>query len=318
MDVFLTSFNAVSPILLLGGLGWLIKRLGHIDEHSISVLNSISFNYLVSILIFNSTLTTDFYSDFDPRLIIACALGIVFLMIASWVIFGLFMKDRARRCIFIMGTFRTNYVLFAIPITITMFGHENLTAAVLLIPVAIILFNFFGIIVLAYHSQNSTSIAQSVLRTVIDFCKNPQILGAVFGIALSLARIQLPQFLMGGIGFIASAAPVISLLLLGAQLDFKKLAGDLKPVLAMCTVRLVIAPAIILPFLIGAGFRGPELCALLMVFATPMAVNCLVMARNYNIDPPFAAQSVMVSMVLSIPTMFIFISLLTGLGLFYS
>jgi predicted permease len=54
----------------------------------------------------------------------------------------------------------------------------------------------------------------------------------------------------------------------------------------------------------------------MVVFAAPCAVNNLIMARNYRIDPPFAAQTVYLSTVLSLPTMFIAISLLRALGLF--
>jgi len=301
---------------MISGIGWIIARFKKLDEHSIGVLNKIGFNFLVPFLIFNNTMATDFYTDFNPRLIIVSALAIFALMIASWVLFGLTMKDRARRCIFIMGAFRTNYVIYAISIAITMFGQDNVKSAVLLVPVAILCFNFFGIIVLIYHSKKSENVAESIRRTAIDFCKNPQILAAVFGILFSLARIQLPQFLQGGVSLLAGTASPISLLLLGAQLDFKKLTGDIRQVLAICMMRLVIIPAIMIPIMIWLGFRGPDLAALLIMFGAPLAVNCLVMARNYNIDPPFAAQAVMLSTVLSIPSIFIFLTVLTGLGMF--
>jgi predicted permease len=54
----------------------------------------------------------------------------------------------------------------------------------------------------------------------------------------------------------------------------------------------------------------------MVVFAAPCAVNNLIMARNYRIDPLFAAQTVYLSTVFSLPTMFITISLLRARGLF--
>ncbi|MDR2134938.1 MAG: hypothetical protein LBP27_07525, partial [Treponema sp.] len=75
-------------------------------------------------------------------------------------------------------------------------------------------------------------------------------------------------------------------------------------------------PAILVPLLVFAGFRGPELGALMVVFSAPCAVNNLIMARNYRINPAFAAQTVYLSTVFSLFTMFGLISLLRWTGLF--
>jgi predicted permease len=54
----------------------------------------------------------------------------------------------------------------------------------------------------------------------------------------------------------------------------------------------------------------------MVVFAAPCAVTNHVMSRIYNLDPQFTGQTVTMSTVLSMATMFVFISLLRGLQLF--
>jgi predicted permease len=115
---------------------------------------------------------------------------------------------------------------------------------------------------------------------------------------------------------VASIATPLALLLLGAQIDFRQLAGSLGPAFGACLLRLVIVPAALVPFFVLTGFRGPELGAIMVVFSAPCAVNNLIMARNYRISPAFAAQTVYLSTTLSLLTMFCYISLLRGLGLF--
>jgi predicted permease len=192
----------------------------------------------------------------------------------------------------------------------------------MLVPVTIILFNFFTVIVMVYHAQADQSrnersaLLAALKRTLLDIIHNPLIIGSVLGIALSLLPVTLPVFLRSSINAVASTGTPISLLLLGAQVDFKKLAKDIKPALGACLLRLVIVPAILVPIMVAAGFRGPDLGALMVAFAAPSAVTNLVMARNYNIDPPFAAQTVYLSTALSMLTMFFAISLMRYLELF--
>jgi predicted permease len=81
-------------------------------------------------------------------------------------------------------------------------------------------------------------------------------------------------------------------------------------------MRLVLVPAVLVVITILAGFRGPELGALMVVFAAPCAITTLVMARSYQIAPEFTAQTVYLSTILSMVTIFFAITLLRGLGLF--
>ena len=64
------------------------------------------------------------------------------------------------------------------------------------------------------------------------------------------------------------------------------------------------------------GFRGPELGALAVVFAAPSAVGNLIMARHYGVAPRLVAQTVYLSTLLSLATIFCVISILRGAGLF--
>jgi predicted permease len=317
LSVLLFSFNAVAPLLFALFTGWLIAWKGHINDGNISFLNLLCFRYLLAFHIFNNALAVDFYAGFNPKLIIVGVAGIFTVMLISWTVFSLTIRNRARRCIFIVSSFRSNNMIFALPLATNLFGPDGIKAATMLIPVTIIIFNFFAVVVMVYHAQRSESgLAAALKRTGVDTIKNPLIIGSVLGALFSLLHIRLPGFLKGGLSSVAAAATPVSLILLGAQIDIKKLAGSLKPVLGACLLRLVIAPAILLPLVILAGFRGPELGALMVAFAAPCAVTNLIMARNYDIDPVFAGQTVYLSTVLSMFTIFIAISTLRALELF--
>jgi predicted permease len=298
-------------------LGWFIFWKGHIKEPDINFLNRLCFRYLLPFHIFNSTLAIDFYAEFNPGMILLCSLSIFGVMVVSWIIFALTIGNRARRCILIASAFRSNNLIYALPLAANLFGETGIKSAVMLVPITIILFNLFTVVVMVYHAQDGkTGMKETLKHTLVDIVTNPLLIGSVLGIVLSLLHIAIPVSLKSGLNAIAVSATPVSLLLLGAQIDFKKLSGSLGPALGACILRLVIVPVILVPLMIYAGFRGPELGALMVAFAAPCAVTNLVMARNYNIDPPFAAQTVYLSTVMSIFTLFGAISLLRALELF--
>jgi predicted permease len=317
MDVLLFSFNAILPMLIPMALGWFIARRGQIGENEIGFLNRLCFRYLLSFHIFNSTLAIDFYAEFNPKMVLLCIAGILGVMLAAWTVCSLTVKNRERRCIFITSSFRSNNIIYALPLATNLFGQAGIKSAVMLVPVTIIVFNFFTVIVMVYHARaEKRRLRDTLVSTCVDIARNPLIAGSLLGIGLSLLHAPVPPSVKSGINAIAATGTPISLILLGAQIDFKKLSGSLGPALAVSMVRLVIVPAILVPLMVLAGFRGPELGALMVAFAAPCAVTNLVMARNYNIDPAFAAQTVYLSTVLSVFTLFLAITALRALALF--
>jgi len=316
VSVFLYAFNAVTPLLFPMALGWLIARRGLISQESINFINLLCFRYLLAFHLFNSTFRIDFYAEFNPRLVILVT-GVIFGIFGlAWLVFSLLMRDRERRAIWILCSFRSNNVILALPLAANLFGEAGLKTTAMVVPITIILFNFFSVITFVYHAQPEDSSLQDTLkRTALDLIRNPLITSCVLGITLSLLRVKLPGFVLSGVNTIAVSATPVSLLLLGSQIDLDKLRSGIGPALGACCLRLILVPAILVPVMCLLGFRGPELGCLVVTFAGPCAVTNLVMARNYRIDPSFAAQTVYLSTVLSIFTLFAGIVLLRGLGL---
>jgi predicted permease len=323
MNVLLFSFNAIAPMLFTTALGWLIARRKDIADRDIESLNRICFRYLLAFHVFNSTLAVDFFAEFNLQLVIFFIIGVLAVIAVSVIIFTITEKDPARRCNYIVCAYRSSNIVFALPMATNLFGAAGIKPAAMLIPVTIILFNFATVVIMVYYSRFTQSGSRTTLdlpsvlkKTALDVVRNPLIIGSSLGIVLSLCRIDLPAALRSGITSVASTGTPISFLLLGAQIDFGKFKTNIKPTLFACAVRLVIVPGILVPLMVLRGFKGPELGALMVVFAAPCAVTNHVMSRIYDLDPQFTGQTVTMSTVFSMITMFIGISVLRGLELF--
>jgi predicted permease len=331
MEVLAFSFNAVAPMLIAIALGAFIAYRGVIREKEIAFLNTFCFRYLLSIHIFNSVLAVDFSAEFNPETVwffIACISAVLLL---SWIVFSITVKDLNKRCILIASSYRSNNLIYALPLAANLFGIDGVKPAATLVPITIIFYNFYTVIVMVYHAEKKTiqkdmndvnsaikrgSMLNALKRCALEVVKNPLIIGSALGILLSLSHIKLPPFLRSGVNSIGSAATPVALILLGAQIDFKALRGNIKDVVGVCLLRLVLAPGILVPLTVLWGFRGPELGALAIAFAAPVAVANMIMARNYDLAPAFAAQTVYLSTIVSLFTIFWMIFALRALGLF--
>jgi predicted permease len=309
-------------------LGAFIAWRGVIKEKEIAFLNTLCFRYLLAIHIFSSVLSIDFFAEFHLKAVSVFIISVSAILIISWIVFSFIIKDINKRAIFITCSYRSNNLVYALPLAANLFGDEGVKSAAMLVPVTIIFYNFYSVIVMIYHaekkiifenkndSENKLSLISALKRCGIEIIKNPLIIGSVAGIALSLGRIPLPAFFKSGTSSIGSAAAPVALMLLGAQIDFKALRGTIKEVIAVCLLRLVIVPAVLVPLAVFIGFRGPELGALAIAYGAPVAVANMIMARNYSLAPAFAAQTVYLSTVISLFTIFWMISALRALQLF--
>jgi predicted permease len=317
MNVLAFSFNAIAPMVFTTALGAFMAKQVKAKESDIAFLNTLCFRYLLAFHIFNSTLSIDYHAEFNLKLVVFCVAAIVGTLAAAWLLLPHLVRDKMRCCIFVVSSFRSSNIVYALSLSIAMFGATGMKAAAMLVPVTIICFNFFSVVVMVFYARSpSGGRGAALLRTAVDTAKNPLIIASVLGIALSLGHVELPPFLKSAIGALGNAGTPVTFLLLGAQIDLEKLRSSFGAALGVCVLRLVVVPAILVPLAVAVGFRGPELGALMVVFAAPCAITTLVMARDYDIDPAFTAETVYLSTVLSMPTMFVFITVMRYLGLF--
>ena len=127
--------------------------------------------------------------------------------------------------------------------------------------------------------------------------------------------IQIPPLLNKCISDITKITNPLALILLGASFTFGSVKGYTKELIAGLLGRLVIVPAIFLPLASALGFRGGDMVALMVLFASPAAVSSFIMAEQMEGDGALAGQLIVLGSVLSVFTVFIWILILKGLML---
>lgn len=309
------SANVVVPIFLLIMLGYVLTRVKLWDAHFLKIANEVCFKCLLPVLLFYNVATADIFAVFNLKLILyicfcACAIcGLLFLVIP------MFVKDPKRRGVMIQGTFRSNFLLFGVPLGLSIGGDEGAVLAAVVASFYVPVINMLSVISLYSFSDAEN---KSLKTAAIGIVKNPLIIGGVSGLIFSLIRntigFEMPVIMDTTLFNIKSAATPMAFLILGGDLKFGNMLRNVKFSFFSVLGKIVLIPAVMLTISALLGFDQLEMAILIAVFATPNAVSSYAMARNYEADYELAGEIITLGTLLSVLTMFVFITVARSLG----
>ncbi|MEG1191271.1 MAG: AEC family transporter [Oscillospiraceae bacterium] len=311
MNSFSLAFSVVCPLFLMMALGYFLRRIGLFTEEFLRQLNKLCFGVFLPCILFINVYDSDFSVSFQPRLVIFAVLCVLVLFALLMLLVPRFEKNNLRRGVLIQGIFRSNYILFGLPMATSLFGTSKAGTTAVLIAFVIPLFNLLSVVALEVFRGGKTD----VKRILLGVIKNPLILGAAAAFVFVLSGVRLPQVLEQTVRDISKIATPLALIILGGSFTFSRLGPNLKPIIIAVCGRLLLVPLCFVPLSIALGFRGMELGALLAMFASPTAVSSFTMAQQMHADDELAGQIVVVGSLCSVVTIFFWISILSYFGL---
>lgn len=311
MENLILSFNVVLPLCLCIALGYFLYRINMIEEATQKSMNKLVFRVFLPIYVFNSIYTTDVAKVFDLRLVLLTVLGIVGIFAVLMVLIPRIERDNAKRGVMVQAIFRSNYVLFGVPIAASLCGEANIGPTSLLVGFVVPIFNVLAVVCLETFRGGKPDY-KKMLRGIAT---NPLIIGSVLGIALNLFNVPLPTGVHKSVTDLGKIATPLSLVVLGAGFRFNAIRGYMRQIAICLTGKLIISPMITVAIGVLLGLRNEMLVPVLAVFGSPIAVSSYTMAEQMEGDGRLAASLVVLTSVCSIVTMFLFIFALKQLGL---
>ena len=311
MDAFLFSGEIILPIFILILSGFLLKKFGIISEGFLKGANNFTFQFLFPILMIYNLGTSDFLTDFDGKLVGFVLITTSLVFFVSWPISHFVFKTPERRGVITQAMFRSNFILFGIPICQAIYGVEGGNVAAIVGAFLVPLYNVYASFILSYYNPLRE---HSLKRCLLEVIKNPIIIGSVIGIIISLCRLRIPEAIP--LEEVASMATPLAFLLLGAELNFKHIYKDLNLIFSTVAIRGIILPVIILLIARAMNFTGIEIAVLTAAYFSPVAVSSYVMAKNENSDYELAAEIVAFSALVSLISVFLAVYTFKHLGIF--
>lgn len=311
MENFILSFNVVTPLFIIMSLGYYLKYIKLLDKQTLNVMNSVCFKFFLPILLFFNIYQSDVKSSFNINLITFSISSIVILFVVLCFLIPKIEKDNKKRGVMIQGIFRSNFVIFGMPIATSIYGEGNIGTTALLIAVIVPLFNLLSVISLELFRDGEINL-KKILKGIIT---NPLIIASAIGILFVTLNITLPTFIEKSVSDIAKIATPLSLILLGGSFSFSHIKEYLNHTIIIVFNKLIFVPLIFIPIAIKLGFRGIELLTILLIFAAPVAVSTFQMSKQMDGDSILAEQSIVFTCLFCIPTVFLWILTLKQLSL---
>lgn len=317
MENLLTGFNIVSPVFFVLLLGYFAKKRGYIDNNFVDKGTWIVFYLALPFKLFYDIKNARIVS-LNPKYVAYILLGVIFVIFISIIIAkALRIKDKKKLSAFVHCAYRSNFVYVGFPILDIIYnGAPSMEHMIVIIAFGLTLYNISAIILLTYYSEAEDK-RISFVDIFIKILKNPMIAGVVVGAIFNFLQLPVYQGVDKAIEMVAKISTPMSLILIGASLNFESSKSDFKLMFISAFIKTVIAPTLLIPIGVKLGFTNMELGIAYVFWATPCAANCFIFTKQMKSDYEFASKVITLSFIMSIITYPVGISLMNYFNLLH-
>ncbi|MBO4382785.1 MAG: AEC family transporter [Clostridia bacterium] len=303
LSSFLIALNAVLPFLVYLGVGYAVHRIGLTDEPFLERMNKMVFQCFFPFLMFWSLYNVDDGLEIRGSFLPVCVLSLLLLVGALILAVPRLVKDRPKQPVVIQAAYRSNFVLFGIPMAQSVFGARGAAVATLMVAIIVPLYN--AIAVILFETWRGGDIKP--LQLLKNIVTNPLILGALVGLVFLLLGIKLPAPVETPISAFSALTTPLALFLLGGTLKFRAIRDNRRYLWPTMAFKLILLPLIATLLSSLFGFSDVERFGFLIMAGAPVAIASFPMAANMGGDGELAGQFVALSTVASLFTLFGFI-----------
>ncbi|MCL2865109.1 MAG: AEC family transporter [Lachnospiraceae bacterium] len=316
MENVYLGIRVVFPLLCFMLVGYLSRRIKWMDAASLHRLNTLVFRLLMPLLVFINGSTVDIQAVFNAeniRVLLLALPGIGIILTLSLLVCKPLISDIKTRAIIIQGVYRSNLILFGLPVILTIYGGYQVGTLSVLIIFIVPLYNIIAAFLLGNAIQKEKRIGFLFQQALT----NPLVIAAISGLVYNVIfRGFMPELFLDPLQQLGRVATPLAFIVLGGSLKFTRLVKETKYLVIVCLLRLVVIPGIMLAIaVLIMGITGPALVVLTAAFASPVAISSYTMARNMNVAPNLAGDLVAVSTVVSMFTIAAWVAFLGFQGL---
>jgi predicted permease len=299
----LTIFvNVVLPVFIVAGLGYLLKR--RLDLQ-VGPLNQTVLYVLMPAFIFTSLLPVNFRSE-EPLRITAFAflLAIVMLLIGFAVARAMRLDRPAANALALTAAL-PNLGNYGLSVVLLAFGQPGLAAGSLLLAVQML----YGLALAVFIASSGSA---PLGRAVAAVLRQPVIYAVAAALALNLASVTPPEFVMSALTLPSQAAIPVMLIVLG--MNVAGTSGVEQPALVSIAVfvRLVVGTLVGWLLAVVLGIEGVARDVMIVGAAMPTAVFTILTATQFDARPKFVSDVVVASTLVSIVTVTVVLAVLSG------
>jgi len=303
--------TTIIPIFVIILLGWGARKKGFITGEFLNPANQLVYFLSIPALVFNSIAGVPFHEQFNGKVLAVTLAAVVATYGLSLAIARFSKMVSARAGVFVQSCGHGNIGYIGLPTAYYYLGNEGLARVGIICGFLMVLQNLLSILVLQMHDR-SDSRQNGLSQVVVKLMKNPVIIGAMGGIAVSVTGVQIPAVITRTLDILGGLAPPMALLLIGASLSIRLMRRYFRPAFGAVILKLLVLPAFGMACFSIFHIEPADYLPALILLCSPTATVVYVMAHGMHGDADFAVASISASTLLSAVT---FIGWLTAIPL---
>lgn len=293
--------QSVLPVLLIGGLGYLVGRARHLD---LAPITGLAVLILVPAIVFDSLARATLPRDLLSRLVLHVVLQLAGVWLLTVVVARLIGWRGPTQGALLLATLFANSGNVGLPLALFAFGPEGLAIAG----------GWFAVMAIGsstiapYLAARSSVGARGALGRV---GRQPIIYAVVAGVIVNLSGLSLPGPVAKASQLLAGGAVAAMLLLVGLQLARLTVREEAPGAALATAIRLLAVPPI--AWVAGrlVGLEGIGLAVAVLQASTPTSVSSALWALEFDARPALVSAAVVLSTVVSVVTLTVLLALLT-------
>jgi malonate transporter and related proteins len=306
--------NTVSPIFLIVVVGWILRKLGVIQETFIKHSIKFIFNVTLPILIFLKLAEADFDAIFDVGIITLVYICMFIVFILGWAIAKVFIKKGNGRGVFIQGGFWPNNVIIGLALIVNVFGEDALSKMVMILVFLIPLDYMLSVVALTVSDREGNR-GEALFEMIKTIALNPVIIAAIGAISFSIIRIPIPNIIIDTGNYIAAITLPLALIGVGGTMKIKQLQNTSFITIGALILKLLVSPLIATSIGYLIGYTGLDLGIIFIIFACPTAIVSFILADAMTPHGKIAGNIVLTTTLVSSITIPIGLMILAYLDL---
>jgi predicted permease len=304
----LTIFYTIMPVFLLIVLGGVIQRAGWLPRDGAAALNQYVYRIALPALLFIAIAQSSPERQFEGSFIAALLAGLGICYLLSFALFRIFFGARTPLAGFqAFTTTFANAAFLGLPILMALFpDNPDAVLAMGIYTLFTMPFVLTGIAMLELGVERPEGTGRTRMWFSIgaSLARNPILIGALAGLAVSLSGTTLPHWLASAAAMLGDTASPCALVAVGMVLAMQlQMSGGPKaqPVYQAVSgvIKLAVHPLLVWVCMRFFNVQGHWVPMGVLLAAMPTGTLAFVLAEAYDTDCANTSASVLLTTVFS-------------------
>lgn len=302
---FLHIVNQIGVIFFVLMVGFVITKLGIIDDHTSKHMSSMVVRVTAPLFIISNMAKESSLSNRDIVMLLTISLSIYgFLFLMAMVLPKLLRVKKEDVGIYRFMTVFGNVGYMGLPVASVIFKDEGVVyAAIFILPFYLLIYTFGIMFVKPHDEDNRIDLKQLI---------NPGVIAVTIGLILFWTGLKLPTFIRDSFQMVGGLTTPLSMIVIGVSLASVKISAMLKNVriYIFTAIKLLGIPLLLMVVLKALGFDGLLLGIPVLITGMPVAANAVILSKEYGGNDLLASEGIFVTTILCLITIPLMISIL--------